>query len=79
VPLWPVALSGRLPVIGLVGHYPANYLIGRKILPEWIAPLIGPRCRNPVLRGISPAFAGLFPSRGQISYVLLTRLPLDYP
>jgi len=23
-------LSHRLPVIGLVGHYPTNYLIGRK-------------------------------------------------
>ena len=29
VPLGPVTLSGRLPVIGLVGHYPTNYLIGR--------------------------------------------------
>ncbi len=34
VPLWPFTLSGRLPVIALVGHYPANKLIGRKILPE---------------------------------------------
>src|SRR5207248_10417219 len=25
VPVWPVALSGRLPVNGLVGRYPANY------------------------------------------------------
>ncbi len=32
VPLWPIALSGRLPVIALVGRYPANKLIGRKIL-----------------------------------------------
>ena len=30
VPLWPVVLSHRLPVVGLVGHYPANYLMGRK-------------------------------------------------
>ena len=26
-------LSHRLPVLGLVGRYPANYLIGRKTLP----------------------------------------------
>ena len=29
VPLSAVRLSPRLPVIGLVGHYPTNYLIGR--------------------------------------------------
>ena len=34
VPLWPIMLSHRLPVLGLVGHYPTNYLIGRKPLPK---------------------------------------------
>src|ERR1700709_1394438 len=29
VPVWPVALSGRLPVVALVGRYPTNKLIGR--------------------------------------------------
>ena len=29
VPVWPVALSGRLPVVALVGHHPTNKLIGR--------------------------------------------------
>ncbi len=24
VPMWPYTLSGRLPIIALVGHYPAN-------------------------------------------------------
>ena len=24
--MWPVALSGRLPVVGSVGRYPADYL-----------------------------------------------------
>ena len=32
VPLWPSVLSDRLPVIGLVGIYPANYLIGRRLI-----------------------------------------------
>ena len=32
VPLWLVILSDQLPVIGLVGHYPTNYLIGRELL-----------------------------------------------
>ena len=34
VPLWPIVLSHRLPVIGLVGRYPSNYLIGRKLVPK---------------------------------------------
>ena len=29
VPMWPVTLSGRLPIVALVGRYPANKLIGR--------------------------------------------------
>ena len=33
VPLWLVVLSDQLPVIGLVGRYPTNYLIGRKPIP----------------------------------------------
>jgi hypothetical protein len=28
--LWPADLSIRLPVIGLVGSYPTNYLIGHE-------------------------------------------------
>ena len=31
--MWPVALSGRLPVEALVGHYPTNKLIGRDPIP----------------------------------------------
>ena len=34
VPLCPFVLSHRVPVLGLVGHYPTNNLIGRKLLPE---------------------------------------------
>ncbi len=34
VPPCPVALSGRVPVIALVGRYPANKLISRIRLPE---------------------------------------------
>jgi hypothetical protein len=30
--VWPVALSGRLPVVALVGHYPTNKLIGRELI-----------------------------------------------
>ena len=34
VPMWPANLSVRLPVFGLVGLYPTNYLIGRELVPE---------------------------------------------
>ena len=34
VPLCPSVLSHRVPVFGLVGHYPTNYLIGRKPVPK---------------------------------------------
>lgn len=33
VPVWPFTLSGRLPVVALVGHYPTNKLIGRRLIP----------------------------------------------
>ena len=34
VPVWPVALSGRLPVVALVGRYPTNKLIGSGPIPS---------------------------------------------
>ncbi len=32
VPMWPITLSGRLLIIALVGHYPTNKLIRRKLI-----------------------------------------------
>ena len=32
VPVWPIRLSARLPIVALVGHYPTNKLIGRETL-----------------------------------------------
>src|SRR4029450_7171293 len=34
VPVWPVTLSGRLPVDALVSHYLTNKLIGRESIPD---------------------------------------------
>ena len=59
--MWPYNLSVRLPVSGLVGRYPPNYLIGHKPLhrrPLELSPL--------GLRGISNGFPSLFPSYGQV-------------
>ena len=32
VPVWLIILSDQLPIIALVGHYPANKLIGYKLI-----------------------------------------------
>ena len=34
VPVWPVTLSGRLPVVALVSHYLTNKLIGREPIQD---------------------------------------------
>jgi hypothetical protein len=39
VPVWLIILSDQLPVVALVSRYLANKLIGRRPLPERIAPL----------------------------------------
>ena len=77
VPVWPVALSGRLPVEALVGHYPTNKLIGREPIPgrKTFHP---PPCGGRRISGISPRFRGLSQSQGQVAHVLLTRSPLVY-
>ena len=58
VPVWPVALSGRLPVVALVGRYPTNKLIGRGPIPSQNPfHLQGcPRRSYPVLDPVSRAY-----------------------
>ncbi len=34
VPVWLFILSDQLPVLGLVGHYLTNYLMGRGPIPQ---------------------------------------------
>ena len=60
--MWPYTLSGRLPVIGLVGFYPANYLMGRSHLPKRFNsfPPWG-------TSRITPNFLRLFTSLGQLT------------
>lgn len=78
VPVWPVALSGRLPVVALVGHYPTNKLIGREPIPNRKTFHHHPM-PEAVISGIRPSFPGLSQSQGQVAHVLLTRSPLEYP
>ena len=78
VPLWPITLSSRLPIIGLVGCYLTNYLMGREPLLQRIAPLTPLPCDIVVSCGISICFQVLSPSEGQVVHALLTRAPLRY-
>jgi hypothetical protein len=76
VPVWGTTLSGPLPVVGLVSRYLTNYLMGR-------SPLLPPRefprrfLSPPSVCGISNPFGLLSPAKGQVSYVLRTRSPLE--
>ena len=76
--MWPITLSGRLPIAGLVGRYLTNYLIGRELTPNRISPFTPRRCLLVVLCGISRCFHLLSPCLGQIAHALLTRPPLEY-
>lgn len=73
--MWPVALSGRLPVVALVSHYLTNKLIGREPIPDRKT-FHTMTMRPDVVSGISSGFPGLFQSLGQVTHVLLTRSPL---
>ena len=75
VPVWPVTLSGRLPVVALVSHYLTNKLIGREPIQD----------RNSfqtlkmplrLVSSISSGFPKLFQSLGHVAHVVLTRSPL---
>ena len=75
--MWPVTLSGRLPIADLVGRYLTNYLIGRELTLQRISPFTSWPCDLVVLCGISNCFQLLSPSVGQIAHALLTRPPLE--
>ena len=78
VPVWPDTLSGRLPVVALVSHNLTNKLIGRGPIPHRKSFPPQPM-QAMVISGIRPSFPGLSRSAGQITHVLLTRSPLEYP
>jgi hypothetical protein len=74
VPVWLIILSDQLPIIALVGRYPTNKLIGRRPLQKRIAAFL--KVRPLRVCGISSPFEELFPTSGQVTHALLTRLPL---
>ena len=64
VPVWLIVLTDQRPVIGLVGAYPANHLMGRTPLPGRSKAFLTPSGMS--VRGISTPFGALFPSGGQV-------------
>ena len=76
--MWPVALSGRLPVEAMVGRYPAIKLIGRDPIPyRWN---LSRKDMHPTgASGITTRFQELFRCMGQVGHALLTRSPLSPP
>ena len=80
--MWLIILSDQLPVLGLVGIYPANYLMGRRLIPKREVLRSSALTSAPfdavVLCCISPPFGRLSTTRGKITYVLLTRAPLGW-
>ena len=73
--MWPVTLSGRLPVDALVSHYLTNKLIGRELIPDRNSFQLM-KMPSQLVSGISSCFQLLSQSQGQIAHVLLTRSPL---
>ena len=54
VPVWLIILSDQLPIEALVGHYPTNKLIGRRLLHRRLTPLT--LRFHAVLAGVSPGY-----------------------
>src|SRR6187399_41863 len=67
VPMWLAILSDQLPVVALVGRYPANELIGRDPLPvhSVAGAFLPQRLLQGNVCGITRALARLSPTRGQ--------------
>ena len=79
VPMWLAILSDQLPVVALVGHYPANKLIGRESLRRrnLAAALLAPGCPSTSGCGITRPLGRLSPTVGQVPHALRTHLPLN--
>src|SRR5204863_9063347 len=79
VPLWPAILSDQLPVVAVVGHYPASRLIGREPLHRrnLAAAFLAQGCPRASGCGITRPLGRLSPADGQVAHVLRTHLPLN--
>ena len=63
VPVWRTILSDPLTIVALVGPYPTNQLMVRRLIPRQI-PFSPPFQRKRVPSGISPPFGRLSRTEG---------------
>ena len=76
--MWPSALSGRLCIVALVGRYLTNQLMHRRsIHVHGQGHFNSSQMLVCYLSGFSIRFQKLSRAHGQVTYVLLTRSPLD--
>ena len=75
VPLWGTFLSEPLPIVALVGRYPANKLIGREPIRRRRNFQQRPM-RASVTSGISRRFHRLSPGNGHVAHALRTLPPV---
>ncbi len=75
--MWVTTLSGHLPIVALVGHYPTNKLMGVGLIRKRINALVAKAKAPATTCGISPPFGELSPTSGQITQLVLTRSPLS--
>ena len=76
--MWPSALSGRLCIVALVGRYLTNQLMHRRsIHVHGLSHFNSSQMLVCYLSGFSIRFQKLSRAHGQVTYVLLTRSPLD--
>ncbi len=70
-----IPLSRPLPIFGLVGHYPTNYLIGCRLI-LWRNLSEKKHCSINHLFGVSLSFPRLSRTKGQITDMLWNCLPV---
>ena len=75
VPLWGTFLSEPLPIVGLVGRYPANCLMGREPIRDHRSFQLQ-MMPSVVLRDIRRRFQRLSPCHGHVAHALLTLPPV---
>ena len=73
--MWGTFLSEPLPIVVLVGRYPANKLMERIPIDHRNSLIVKP-CGFNILSDINLSFERLSPSYRQVGYVLLTRAPV---
>jgi hypothetical protein len=84
VPVWLVILSDQRPVIGLVGRYRTNYLMGRKPLHRhvpvflvWISPRRAYAVLAPLSRSYPPPKGRFLPSSSAVCHSPACADPCD--